>query len=313
MVFLQLAWIVIGLVVLAKSAEQAIRRLVKLARHFGVSEFSISFILVGMVAIFPELSIGISSALQGDASLALGVVLGSNVADVTLVVGIVALAGNGIRVEKKTAQQLAWFLLPMALPVFLLLDGVLSRLDGFILLAAFGTYAVYLLKLRPPRRVRLKTKANVWKEGVLLLLSLAVLLLAGNVVAGNAENVSKGVGLPLVFLGTLLAVGTCLPELTFAVESSWKKHSELGLGNIFGNVLADCMLTLGIVAVLQPIQPAYPQLALVSGGFAVAATVLIVGFAGGKKNISKQDGMLLIVLYGTFLVLQTFLEKMLMG
>lgn len=319
MVLTYILAIAIGFAFLILSSEQAIKRLVKLAQHFNVTEFSISFLVVGIVAIFPELSIGINSALAGEPSFGLGIVLGSNVADLTLIVGAIALAANGIKLHDGTLRNMKYFIFPLALPIALLLDGSLSRFDGLVLMAAFMAYVAILLSQRPahpPSEKKPKDGKYIAKEAAILAISLAVLLASGRIITDAAHQLSLELALPLMFIGMLLAIGTCLPELTFAFRASQQHHGELGLGNIFGNVLADCMLSLGIIALISPISPQYPQLAIGSGIASIIAVILMLWLLGRrweKNTLSKKDGVILMVYYAAFLALQTLLEKTLIG
>lgn len=320
MVLIYLLAIAIGFAFLILSSEQAIKRLVKLAQHFNVTEFSISFLVVGIVAIFPELSIGINSALAGESSFGLGIVLGSNVADLTLIVGAIALAANGIKLHDGTLRNMKYFIFPLALPIALLLDGSLSRFDGLMLVAAFTAYVAVLLSQRPAHPAKEKKPKRdgkyIAKEAAILAISLAVLLASGRIITDAAHQLSLELALPLMFIGMLLAIGTCLPELTFAFRASQQHHGELGLGNIFGNVLADCMLSLGIIALISPIKPQYPQLAIGSGIASIIAVILMLWLLGRrweKNTLSKKDGIILMVYYAAFLALQTLLEKTLIG
>ncbi|MFH1107135.1 MAG: hypothetical protein V1787_04535 [Candidatus Micrarchaeota archaeon] len=319
MVLFQLAVIAIGFLFLTKSSEEAIKRLVRLARHFEVTEFAISFLVVGIVAIFPELSIGINSALAGESSFGLGIVLGSNVADLTLIVGVIALTAGGIKLHKQTLANMKYFLIPLALPMALLWDGRLSQFDGFILIMAFAAYVAIFLSQRPAHPAKEK-KARNWryilKEVAVLAVSLVILLGSGKIITDASHELSLALSLPLMFIGMVLAIGTCLPELSVAFRASQQNHGELGLGNIFGNVLADCMLTLGVIAVISPIKPQYPLLAITSGVASILAVLLILWLLsrkGEKNTLSQKDGIILVAFYASYLGVQTILENALVG
>ncbi|MFH0973994.1 MAG: sodium:calcium antiporter [Candidatus Micrarchaeota archaeon] len=319
MVLTQLVLIAAGFALLLKSSEESIKRVARLARHFNVSEFATSFLIVGVVAIFPELSIGINSALAGQPAFGVGIVLGSNVADLSLIIGLITLAAGRTKIHEHCLHSLRWFLVPLSLPVFLLLDGTLSRLDGIILIAAFFAYALFLLRERPLHS-HTEKKAMPWrhvtKEIIFLCISLALLLVSGKIITDAAHEISLALSLPLLFVGGLLAVGTCLPELSFALRASQHKHGELGLGNVFGNVLADCMLSLGVIALIHPFSLAYPQLAITSGAasaLAVALTLVMLGAFRPKDVLTRKEGAVLVAFYLAFIVFQTLLEKTLAG
>ena len=305
-----LGTILIGFIVLTQSASVAIKRIVRLAHHFGVSEFVISFLLVGVVVVFPELVIGIISAIEGSPSFGLGVVIGSNIADLTLIMGIIALSAHSIRLHEATVKEVKLLVLVVALPVLLIFDGELSRIDGAILIAAFIAYVLFLLKGNKQgiNHAMQKNHVNITKEIFVLLLALGMLLVAGHLITEASIQLSKVILLPLFFIGILVAVGTCLPELAVALKATQKKHGELGFGDVLGNVFADCMATIGIIALINPIKFQYPTLTLISALLMLFAMIFLVALFQIKKRITKSDGVLLIGLYVILLILQFYAE-----
>ena len=207
-----------GFCLLTLSSRVAVKSLVKISRHFSIPEFVISFLLVGVIAILPELSIGINSALAGSPNFGLGIVFGSNIADLTLVLGTVALASGGLKVHQYSIRNVWLFLFSVTLPVLLLLDGEISRIDGLVLLLGFITYVFIMLYDRNswPHNHSLRQSADLPFELITVLVALAALFFAGDIVTNAAQSLSALAGIPIFFLGTIVAVGTCLPELNFA-------------------------------------------------------------------------------------------------
>ena len=114
--------------------------------------------------------------------------------------------------------------------------------------------------------------------------------------------------MPLFLIGIVVAIGTCLPEMAFAIRASERKNGEIGIGNILGNVLADSMLVIGIIALISPITVSNLASPLTAGIF-VAVSIVIVYLRSRDGDISKNDAMLLLAVYGLFLVLQYLLES----
>lgn len=310
MAFFSLLLLCVGLVIVVLSADFAAKRLLNLSKYFRLSEFTTSFIIAGIVAVLPELSIGIIAALEGSSALGFGVILGANVADLTLVLGVVLVLSKKLCLDSVTIKHIRISLLAVVLPVVLFIDGVISRQDGLILITVFIAYILYMLKTKSPeeetkmKRVKLKFASNI----SVLILSLVLLFVGGNIITSSSEDLSLQLGLPLFVIGLVVAIGTCLPELAFAVRASRTKHAELGLGNIFGNVLADSMLTIGIIALIQPIQPAQPILALSTGLFMVFSAAL-VALLSRKQELNLTHGLLLTACYVGFIVLQYAVEE----
>lgn len=305
MILSDLVIITLGFFVLSISVGEAIKRVVRIARTLGVSEYSISFILVGTLAVFPELAIGVMSAIGGHPTFGLGIVIGSNIIDMTLIIGLVAAISGGINKAPKIGRS---FLFAVLLPVALLIDGTLSRLDGAILL---GTYILFVRSMLPHRsainRHLRQRPAQIWRDLSLLFLSLALLFAAGHFISESAGSLGESLGVPLVFLGSILAIGTCMPELAFALKSAQDKHASLGLGNILGNVFADCLATIGIIALIAPITPKVYSYAIISGSMMVLAAALVLLLLR-KKEITRIQGIALIMAYVVVLVLQNIIE-----
>lgn len=312
MVLAGIFFIVLGFALIVASASFAIKRMIKISRWLGFSEYVVSFIAVGIIAVLPELMIGINSALEGTSAFGLGVIFGSNIADMTLIIGIVAFLAPAVRMREKVIKKAGWMLLAIALPVLLLIDGEISRIDGIILLLCFLFYVFKIVTSEHPLNKIFETreKANIGFEAVVLSLALAVLFGAGFLVTEGAKVVSEGLALPIFFVGIILAVGTCTPELVFSNKAANKRHIELGFGDILGNVFADCTLTIGIISILSPIKPAQSILGVTSGVFMIAAFIAIILLFNQKKEISKKIGISLIFLYILFLVAQLVIEKL---
>ena len=303
--------IAIGFIALILGSRLAIKSLVAMSRHYGVPEFVISFLLVGVVAILPELSIGINSALAGKPSFGLGVIFGSNIADLTLIVGLVALASGGIHIHKFAHRQLRIFAVATLLPVLLLIDGELSKFDGGVLVACFIAYVMFMFSERKRWRAKFvkKERTNIFQEIAVLVFALIVLFAAGNFITDNALALSAELAAPLFFIGIMVAIGTCLPELNFAIQAARSKHEELGFGDIIGNVLADCMLTVGIIAIISPIRPAFPALALISGTIMFGCMALLIFLFRKNSRITRNQGFGLVLLYLLIVLSQLIVEE----
>lgn len=312
-----MAWIsviilVLGFVFLSYSAAEAIRRVVKISRLLGVSEAAVSFAIVGTMAILPEFSIGVNSALEGNSSLGLGLVFGSNIADLTLVIGLVALAARKITLKKAVIEHSNMLLALAAMPLVFLFDGEISRAEGFLLVASFFLYVLYILKTKNSHSNTFFSVAskNLGIDFIVLACAVGVLLVSGHFIAQAAGELSFFLSVPVFFVGILLAIGTCLPELTLAVQASNKNHAELGLGDILGNVFADATLTLGVIALISPIKPGHAGIALASGAIMVIALFIVLALFRNRESISRKEGMIVIMLYIVFLAAQFLLEKL---
>jgi cation:H+ antiporter len=291
-------------------ADIAIKRLLNLSRHFRLTEFTTSFIIAGIIAVLPELSIGVIAALGGSSSLGFGVILGANVADLTLVLGVVLMLSKKLTLDNGTIKHIRASILAIVLPVVLFLDGEISQVDGAILVGVFIAYIGYVLITKTPEEAS-KMRSGRRKfatDTIILVAALVLLFVGGNIITNSSQDLSIQLGLPLFVIGLVVAIGTCLPELAFAVRASRTRHAELGLGNIFGNVLADSMLTIGVIALIQPIKPNQPLFALSTGLFMVFSGAL-VALLSRKQELTYKHGLILTMCYVGFIVLQYVIQE----
>jgi len=301
-----------GIAIVVYGADEAIKRLLNLSKFFRISAFVTGVVIAGTLAVLPELSIGILSAVEGTSTFGLGLIFGANVADLTLVIGVVVLLAGEQKITSGMLKNLKIAFIAVLLPVFLLLDGVISRLDGVLLVGAFVVYVFWLLRSAMEEKEvaeRMRLSSKVVRLGVtvfLLVIGIMVLFIGSELVTTSAQELSSALGLPLFLIGIIVAIGTCLPEMAFAVRAS-EKEGSIGIGNILGNVLADSMLTIGIIAIIYPIKIPNMASPLAAGIFVAAATVLV--YMRSKDGvIGRKDAVLLLAAYVVFIVLQYFFE-----
>jgi len=308
MILLAVVLIGAGLAFVILGADEAIKRMLNIARFLRLSEFVISFVLAGLIAILPELSIGVLAAVEGSSSLGLGVILGANVADLTLVIGVVVLLTGSVHLDAAIIKNMRLSFLAVTLPVLLFFDGEISRIDGVILVAAFMLYVFNLLRTKHDGAAFTgkRTRKQFTIESVILVASLGLLLAGGNLITESSRTLSLALGLPLFIVGLVVAVGTCLPEMAFAIRSCNKLHCGLGLGNILGNVLADSMLTIGIIALISPVRPALILPPLLTGVFMMVSALIVIVLSRNGV-LEKRDGFLLILIYVVFIAVQSMI------
>jgi len=301
-----------GIAIVVYGADEAIKRLLNLSKFFRLSAFVTGVVIAGTLAVLPELSIGVLAALEESSTFGLGLIFGANVADLTLVIGVVVLLAGHQKMTPGMLKNLKISFIAVLLPVFLIIDGELSGIDGLILVGAFVVYVIWLLTTgrgvrEIPERARLSKK--VFRLGItvfMLAVGITVLFLGSELVTQSAQELSSVLGLPLFLIGLVVAIGTCLPEMAFAIRAS-EKEGSIGIGNILGNVLADSMLTIGVIAIIHPIIIPNMAAPLIAGVF-VAASAIFVYSRSKDGDISKKDATLLIGAYALFVVIQYLLE-----
>ena len=231
--------------VLIIAAELLVKSLAKTAFYFGMTDFVVGFMIVAIATSVPELFIGVTSALDGNPELSLGNVLGSNIIDLTLVVGVMALLRRGIKMETKAVQtdtlyMFAITLLPLAL---MLWGGSLDRFDGFILLSAFFLYVIRIFVQRSRFREEtgeIVSRPEFVKNVVIALVSVALLIVSADYLVKYASMLASDMLSPSILVGLfLISIGTALPELIFGSGAILMKHKYMAFGDLIGSVVAN--------------------------------------------------------------------------
>ncbi|MFA7708251.1 MAG: sodium:calcium antiporter [Candidatus Pacearchaeota archaeon] len=312
MVIINLILLLICLFVLLKSADYATKYSSEAAKHCHISEFLISFFVVAFVVILPETTISFISAIQGHSELALGTLIGSNVADLTLIFGIIALFSfKGVKVKSKILKNTFFYLILLFLPLLLGIDGSFTRIDGAILLCAGILFFIKLYHDGKSlhKKTFHKNKESLFKVLILLILSLVILVITAYFTVKFGINFANEIHVPLILVGlTVIGVGSCLPELIFSIKAVRKNHNELALGDILGSVILDATVILGIVILISPFS--VPALTEHITAFSMFfATFFVVLFMRTDHLLSKHEGIMLILAYILFLIVEFFVNK----
>ena len=320
----------VSIAVMINAGKWVINSVVNLSRALNIREFVAGFIIVGVATSLPELFVGVNAALQRNTDIVLGTIIGANIVDLTLVAGIAAIVGKGMRIKAGLIGKDAWLMLGAAsLPVLLMLDKTLSRLDGIILLLVFFVYVIMLYA--EDRRLRKKnerqrrampesSRAFSLAEGIkdtkrllsnfgIFALGIALLFISANFVVRYAAGLAIGLSLPQMFIGLfIISMGTTLPELVFEVQSIIRRHVQAGVGNIIGSVVANSTLILGLSAIIYPLTA--NMLLFFTGAFFMILVILIfIALIHARKGISMNEGIFLILLYTVFVLAEFYVSS----
>jgi len=299
---------IIGCIALVKSAEYAIKSVTHLARYLRLTEFVTSFILVAFVSSLPEGFISIIAALEGDPGIGVGTLLGGNIADLTLILGLVALAGHPVRIHSSIIKKDLYFAGLMLLPIILGLNGVISRIDGIILLSAGAIFMLVLLREREYFHKPFEMKDHWLKHLVIFAICIAVMLISANYIVGSTHSLAIGLGIPSLLIGlVIVALGTTLPEFTFSLQSVRNGHGDLAIGDLLGTVVVDATIIMGIIALISPIAVNVFVLSII-GIFTLFAVVFALLFMRTDNIISKNEALALVLFYIAFVVVQVLLR-----
>ena len=299
MLLLDLVLFILFSVVLVKSSTLALKAIIKIAHYFRLNEFIISFVLFGIASSLPETFIAISSAIRNIPQIGVGTLIGSNIADLTIIMGIVAIYARNIKIKSTIFKWDMFYLLLCGLPFLLSIDGQLSRIDGIILIIFFVLYFNFIISNRAKYKTKIfehVPKKQLHKNITFFIVGVGLLILSSNLIVDYASKLALDVNIaPILIALLLLGLGTTLPELTFSLNSINKGHKELGLGDLLGVVIVDSTFVLGLVAIIRPI--IISKLILISAGIMFVSAIISILFMESDRQLDWKEGVALIILY----------------
>ncbi len=309
-------FLLLGFVILIGGAEFLVRGSASLARKFGVSSLVVGLTIVAFGTSAPELIVNLLSASKGSSDIAIGNVVGSNIANVFLILGISALI-NTIKVKENTAYKEIPFALLAAILVFVfgndaLFDkmnfNAITRTDGFALLALFFIFLYYVFGISKAKGESEKIKVYPVLPSVLFaIIGIAGLFYGGEMLVNNAVKIAETAGLSEALIGlTIVAVGTSLPELATSVIAAIHKHNDIAVGNIIGSNIFNVFWILGLTSTIMPL-PFNPSTNFdVLVGIVSALFLFLFLFIGKKHVIQKWQGGLFVSFYLVYIVFLIF-------
>ncbi len=314
MLLLNLIYFLIACIVLVISGTGLVKSLIKIAHFLRLSEFAAAFVIMAIATSLPELFVGITSAIAKKPSLGLGNVIGANILDLTLVLGIIIITARGIKVKEKNLKKDArWMSLIVLLPLVLFLIGnSLSRIDGAILVLVFLVYSYRMLKTRKRYETRLKDKVGRYEIILMVFLFITCLFLlfgSAKFVVEYASNLALELELPKIMIGLfLVSIGTTLPELTFGVRAAMLKHGEMALGDQIGTVVCNSTLILGLTALIEPITVTFTPF-IIASAFLLLVSFLFITFIESGRKLEVKEGISLILVYIFFVMVEFYMKS----
>lgn len=293
-----------------KGATMATKYAMPLAKRLRLSEYTVGFIIVAIISILPETFISINASLNGQSAFGLGMLLGSNIADLTLIFAIIIfLTGKKLKVESKILKNYITYPLLLLLPLILGLNGHLSRPEGIALIIAGGLFYYMSFKNGEKRTIPLNEEKNALKNFFMLLLSMVIMLIGSHFTVSSSTSLAYALGVTPVLVGMLVVgLGTTMPEFFFALKSIKRDDDSLAIGDILGTVLADATIVIGILALVNPFF--FPQrIIYVTGIFMILSSFVLFHFMRTGRSISKREGYMLFLFWIIFVFVELFLSK----
>ena len=304
---LLIATLIGGLLLILFGANYLVDGSSSIARRFGLSEFIIGLTIVGIGTSTPEMVVSFLSAFNGNADMAIGNIVGSNIFNTMLILGITAMIAP-LTITKSNINKdiplnigvtMLLILLGMNASIFGIGANVLSRLDGGILLAIFAWYMWNSFRsdsADTDSGEEIRTYTPVI-SALLILGGLAALIFGGRLFVNAATEIAKGFGVSDKFIAvTVLAAGTSMPELATSVVAAIKGRGQLALGNILGSNISNILLILGGSALITPLSFTGMSTVDLSAVLVSAVFILFSAYAFKKKQLDRIEGSILVLM-----------------
>ena len=297
--------LIVGLALIIFGADALVDGASGIARKFNVSEFVIGLTIVGFGTSCPELVVSLTGALSGSADIAIGNVVGSNIFNTLLILGVTALiAPIAITNENRLRDIPITILVTLTFILFGLFNKDISRLEGIIFLLMFAAYMYMCFKLDKGDTEEVKAKQLKLFTAILMTLAgLAGLVFGGKLFVNSATDIAHSLGVSDKFIAiTLLAGGTSLPELATCIVAAAKGKGQLALGNILGSNIFNILLILGCSAAVTPLS--FNSMNYVDLGVLLlsAFAVFTSAYVGKRDKIDRLDGALFLIIEIAYLV-----------
>ena len=309
---LQFLLLVVGFVMLMKGADWFVDGASKVADRFGIPHIVIGLTIVAFGTSAPEAAISISAAIKGSVDLAISNVLGSNIMNVLLILGLAAIIcplavkPSSIRFDIPFTFLVSGMLLACGA-----LGGQLTRIDGIIFWVLLIIDVIYMIRLTrksqteagntTQEEVQESGQDKIWKSVLLILVGAAMIIVGSDVTVDAATAIAQAFGMDERLIGlTIVAFGTSLPELVTSCMAAKKKETDIAVGNIVGSNLFNILFVLGTTAVITPI--AYTSAFIVDNLVAIAVMLLLWLLVFRSKKLSRWNGILFLVLYAAYFV-----------
>jgi len=298
--------LITSLLLIVVVSNRIIRYTLILSRAFGLSEMAAGFVLLSVATSLPELSVSTVASLADEGGLSVGNVLGSNIANLTIIVGLaIFFSRTEILVKGQSQKELAQFLfLSSVIPLFIVQRGSLGPVLGLVLLILFVYFSITISKKTEKIEPTDRYVENATVVGLKFIVSLAIIILLSKLVVDSSVDIAESVGLPPSIIGaTIIGLGTSLPELATTIQALRKRFFDMALGNLLGSCITNITLILGVSSLISFSEVSV--LAVESIMFYVLISSLSVWYMiSSGELIGRKGAFFLCVIYMIFILQQ---------
>ncbi len=309
-------WVVMlvgSLFVLVRGADTFVLGAKRIGVRLGMSRFAIGVLIVGFGTSLPELASSIAAALSDNTEIVVANVVGSNITNILLVVGILAALGGRVVIKRDLIKtELPIFFIATAHFLAVIWDGVVDRLEAMLLLGTFAAYMWYLFfeagdNEKEPLKTKDKDQGGLFTSLIFLVVGVAAVLVGAKFTVDMVVNIATALSVPLGLVSiAAIAIGTSLPELSVSLQAVRKGETDLAIGNIFGSNAFNILMVIGIPALIAPLYADEVVMGLGIGILFAASAIFFVN--GLARQIMRWEGVMMLFFFVFFILkLTTFL------
>lgn len=299
---ISLVMLMAGFVFLVKGADWFVDGSSSIAARLGIPQLVIGLTIVAMGTSAPEAAVSITAALKGSADITIGNVVGSNIMNIMVILGLAA-SITTIAVAKSTILcEIPFMIGVTCLLTGLGLDGTISLADGLLLWAAFLVYMVYLFRMAKSGQNEsedIPSDRPIWQSAVRTIIGLVFIITGSNVAVDAATDIARVLGLSERLIGlTIVALGTSLPELFTSVSAAKQGNADIAIGNIVGSNIFNILFVVGTSALVTPIP--FASAFRTDSLIAIVSSVLLLVCCLHRSRLSRKSGLTLLASYATY-------------
>ena len=285
---------------LIKGADAFVDSASSIAKKFGIPSIVIGMTIVAMGTSAPEFSVSLQFSIAGMNDMSIANVVGSNIFNLLVVLGVSAMFGK-LKITKYRDVQMT-----LAVSILLMsfaIGGYLSIIEGLVLLCAFVTYIILMIKERDKTEVveEVSNKRPMWLTIIIGLIGLGAIVYGGDLVVNSASAVALSLGMSENLVGlTIVAIGTSLPELVTSVMAMKKGENDIAVGNVLGSNIFNMLLIIGSAAIINPMTVS--MFAMIDLMFIIVTLVIFIALTYKKQEVNKWNGIVLIMIYISYII-----------
>ena len=306
---LELFLLVLGFTMLVKGADWFVEGASGLAEKFGIPQLVIGLTIVAMGTSMPEAAVSIAAALKGSADITIGNVLGSNILNVLIILGLTAVVTKVAVGESTIKYEIPFvILISIVLMVLGMTGGEISLVEGIVLWIFFLAYMFYLLKMALNNKngnngseEEQEEDKPLWKLLIGIVIGAVLIVWGSDISVDAASEIARMFGLSERLIGlTIVALGTSLPELVTSVAAATKGKADIAIGNIVGSNIFNILFVVGTTALVTPV--AFAANFMVDGIVSAVAAGLLLICVFKKKHLDRKDGVIFLLGYAAYFV-----------